>query len=116
MVGGEIFVPKIRPLKIIDLVSVLVEELKPKNNRAVKVGIRPGEKLHETLISGAESLRIIDRGDYFILLPQIDLQHIGHTYKLDAYAKKKMLAYSSDKGPFLTKAEIKEILKKDGVI
>jgi len=116
MVGGEIFVPKVQPLRIIDLAEVFVEAYKPVNNKIVAIGIRPGEKLHETLISDAESLRIIDKGDYFILLPQIDLQHIGYTYELKMYAKKKILAYSSDKGPFLTKVEIKDILRKDNII
>lgn len=116
MVGGEIFVPKIKPLKIIDLAEIFLQLYKPVNKKIISIGIRPGEKLHETLISGAESLRIIDRGDYFILLPQIDLAHIGHTYKVSTYVKTKINAYSSDKGPFLTKVEIKKILKGDGVI
>ena len=116
MVGGEIFVPKIRPLKIVDLIAVLSRELKPQNSKVVEVGIRPGEKLHETLISSAESIRAIDKKDHFIVLPQIDLAHIGNTYKINTYSKNKMRPYTSDKGPFLTKEEIRNILKRDGII
>lgn len=116
MAGGEIFVPKIKPLKVIELAEIFIQVYKPVNKKILTIGMRPGEKLHETLISGTESLRTIDKGDYFILLPQIDLHHIGYTYKVSMYSKNKTQEYSSDKGPFLTKAEIKEILKKDEVI
>lgn len=116
MVGGEVFVPKIKPLRIIDLAEVLIQFYKPQNSNINVIGVRPGEKLHEKLVSGPESLRMINRHDHFILLPQIDLKHIGYTYKVNMYYKNKMFAYSSDKGPFLTKSEIKKILKLDGVI
>lgn len=116
MVGGEVFIPKIKPLKITDLVEVLISSYKLKNSQVHFVGIRPGEKIHETLISAAESVRVLKKKDHFILLPQIDLQHIGHTYKVKVYPAKKFIPYASDQGPFLTKEEIKNILKGDGVI
>lgn len=115
MVGGEVFIPKIRPLKVIDLAEVVVSELRPKNKRIVEIGIRPGEKLHETLISPIESLRSIKKKDYFLVLPQIELKEIGFTYKLPT-TKQKEFRYSSDKGPFMTKREIKKILKSEDIL
>ena len=50
MVGGEIFVPKIPSMKIIDLANVIGPECEIEI-----IGIRPGEKLHETMISNDDS-------------------------------------------------------------
>ena len=60
--GGEIFVPKISSYRIMDIVKAL------QNKKDFKiVGIRPGEKLHEELISKAESYNTFDLGNYFII-------------------------------------------------
>lgn len=110
MVGGEVFVPKIKPLKVLDLAQVMVSELKPKDKKIDVIGIRPGEKLHETLISPIESLRTVKKSNYYIVLPQIDLKSTSHLYK--PALKKEEFRYSSDQGPFMAKSEIKKILKK----
>ena len=114
MVGGEVFIPKVRPLKVYDLAKVMIDELKPKNKSIVEIGIRPGEKLHETLISPIESIRSFKKRNYYVVLPQIDLRSIGHTYKLPTF-KKKEFRYSSDIGPFMTKGEIKRKLKQEKI-
>jgi len=60
--GGEIFVPKISSYKIMDIVKAI------QNKKNYKItGIRPGEKLHEELISKVESYNSFDRGNYFII-------------------------------------------------
>ncbi len=64
-VGGEIFVPKIPSMKIVDLARALSPECEFKF-----IGIRPGEKLHETLISEDESRTVHDIGAYYVILPQ----------------------------------------------
>jgi len=64
MSGGEIFVPKLPSIKILDLVTALAGE----NNYKV-IGIRPGEKLHEVMIPTEESLNCIDMKDYYIIQP-----------------------------------------------
>jgi len=115
MVGGEVFVPKIKPIKIYDLAQLMVTELKPKNKRIVEVGIRPGEKLHETLISPIESLRTVKKKDYYIVLPQIELDEIGFTYKIPTY-KKKEFRYSSDKDPYMTMFKMRRILNEEGIL
>ena len=61
--GGEIFVPKISSYKIMDLVKAISPKTKIK-----LVGIRPGEKIDEQLITEAESLKTYDIGKYYVIL------------------------------------------------
>lgn len=67
MKGGEIFVPKLRAMKIADLISVLAPKCKIKI-----IGVRPGEKLHEVLLTEDEVRRTRDSGTYYVVLPQHD--------------------------------------------
>lgn len=62
--GGEIFVPKIPSMRIVDLARAIQPECEFKT-----IGIRPGEKMHEVLISQHESRFVRDIGDIFIVLP-----------------------------------------------
>jgi UDP-N-acetylglucosamine 4,6-dehydratase/5-epimerase len=66
MRGGEIFVPKLPSMKVTDLLAAVAPHLEIKTT-----GIRPGEKLHEEMISLDESRRAVDRGDHFAILPEI---------------------------------------------
>ena len=61
--GGEIFVPKISSYKIMDLIKAISPKTKIK-----LVGIRPGEKIDEQLITEAESLKTYDIGKYYVIL------------------------------------------------
>lgn len=64
MQGGEVFVPKIPSMKIVDL----VEAVAPGTEMKV-IGIRPGEKLHEALISEDEARHTLDAGDMYVIQP-----------------------------------------------
>lgn len=64
--GGEIFVPKIPSMKISDLAEAIAPGME-----TVEIGIRPGEKLHESLITSADSRHTIDIGNYYVIKPQI---------------------------------------------
>ncbi len=66
MRGGEIFVPKIPSMKVVDLAEAIAPECDIKI-----VGIRPGEKLHEVMIPEDDARNTIDYGDYFAILPSI---------------------------------------------
>ena len=69
--AGETYIPKIKAALIVDIVSALVGKRKIE---VKETGVRPGEKLHEVLVSQEESLRTISRGDYFAIksiLPEI---------------------------------------------
>lgn len=65
MEGGEIFIPKIPSMRVTDL----AEAIAPGVPREI-VGIRPGEKLHELMITADESRHTIDAGDTFVVLPE----------------------------------------------
>ena len=62
--GGEIFVPKIPSYKITDIANAICPECEHEI-----IGIRPGEKLHEEMITKADSVSTIDLGDYYAILP-----------------------------------------------
>ena len=64
MKGGEIFVPKIPSMKVVDLASVLAPGLPHEI-----IGIRPGEKLHEMMISNDDARMTFDLGDRFVIEP-----------------------------------------------
>ena len=64
--GGEIFVPKIPSYKILDVADAIAPECEIN-----VVGIRPGEKLHEEMITDTDSLNTIDLGKYYAILPSV---------------------------------------------
>jgi UDP-glucose 4-epimerase len=69
--AGETYIPKIKAARIIDVVSALIGK---KKIEIKETGVRPGEKLHEVLVSQEESLRTISRGNYFAIksiLPEV---------------------------------------------
>lgn len=75
--GGELFVPKIPSYKI----ETIAKAIAP-NAKLIEVGIRPGEKLHEEMITVSDSLNTIDIGKYYVILPsgankQKYLDHFG---------------------------------------
>jgi UDP-N-acetylglucosamine 4,6-dehydratase/5-epimerase len=65
MEGGEIFIPKIPSMRVTDL----AEAIAPGVPREV-IGIRPGEKLHEMLITSDEARHTIDAGDVYLVMPE----------------------------------------------
>ncbi len=67
MIGGEIYVKKIPSMKIVDIANVIA----PNANQKI-IGIRPGEKLHEQMISTEDSYSTYEYSDYFKILPQIN--------------------------------------------
>ena len=66
MRGGEIFIPKLPSLKIVDLVKYFDKKIEFKI-----IGKKPGEKIHETLFSNDESENVIEYKDFYILEPEI---------------------------------------------
>mgnify|MGYP001773206325 CR=1 FL=1 len=110
-VGGEVFVPKIPSVKVVDLAKVIC----PKCRFNI-IGIRPGEKLHESLISEDESRNVkkvsFEGKDYFVILPQFSFE--GKKLSVwDFYPQMPQgFSYRSDTNDWwLTKEEIKELLK-----
>lgn len=100
MQGGEIYVPKIPSMKVIDVAKTVAPECELKN-----VGIRPGEKLHECMIGEDDSLYTYEYPDHYVIHPAI------HNWYLDPkrIAGGKRVAdgflYSSDRNPTWLKKE-----------
>ena len=68
MWGGELFVPKIPSYNILDVIKAIDPTIKHEI-----VGIRPGEKLHEEMITTTDSMNTIEFKDYFVILPSVSL-------------------------------------------
>ena len=107
--GGEIFVPKIASYRLLDLAKSICEE-----SRIVFTGIRPGEKIHELLITKDDSTRTVDLGKYYAILPTTK------EYSIESYCKKKKcklvkknFEYSSNNNTkFLKIHELRKLIKK----
>ncbi len=103
MRGGELFVPKIPSVKVVDLAAAIAP-----NARLKVVGIRPGEKLHEEMISAADSRRTLDMGDYYVIEPEMEWwsnDHLHGTPVPDGFR------YASDTNThWLSVDEIRELL------
>ena len=74
--GGEIFVPKIPSYKITDVAEAIGPDCKQEI-----IGIRPGEKIHEEMITSSDSFSTYDLGKYYAILPQVT------NWNLDSYIK-----------------------------
>lgn len=75
--GGEIFIPKIPSYKILDVATAVGPDCEHK-----VVGIRPGEKVHEEMITPSDSFYTYDLGKYYTILPAT------HSWKLDEFISK----------------------------
>lgn len=71
MWGGELFVPKIPSYNIMDVAEAIAPDLEIR-----EVGIRPGEKLHEEMITATDSINTVEFEDYFVILPSTPLWDI----------------------------------------
>lgn len=113
-VGGEIFVPKIPSHSIKDLGETLIEMFPEKKGKIKTVGIRIGEKIHETLMTPDEHARSNIENDYFIILPSISNANIQKKYK--TLSGKLFSPYASDTAEKLSRNELKKILSKNNLI
>jgi len=110
MLGGEIFIPKIPSYRITDIVKALSPSKKIKF-----IGIRPGEKLHEEMISNTESLNTIEFKNYFVVLPDainIKKKIINSFGDYQGKKFKPYTTYNSLENTYLTIKQIKEMSAK----
>nr|WP_139343068.1 polysaccharide biosynthesis protein [Fictibacillus arsenicus] len=113
-VGGEIFVMKMPTCKITDLAQVLIDASGKEGITMVELGKRPGEKLHEILLSEYESATTVYYdNEYFVILPTIDIEGLNQHYS--AYEKVELESYSSEKD-LMTKEEIYTMLTEGGFL
>jgi len=108
--GGELFVPKIPSYRITDVATAIGPECKHP-----VVGIRPGEKIHEEMITTSDSFSTYDLGRYYVVLPQVPI------WKLDEYLKKYKptkvangFNYSSgNNSEWLTVEDLRRLIKEE---
>lgn len=107
--GGELFVPKIPSYKIMDVAKAIGPNCKHE-----VVGIRPGEKIHEEMITASDSFSTYDLGKYYAILPQT------HSWKLNDFiqhfnAKKVKQGFNYNSGEnseWLSVDEIRSLIKQ----
>lgn len=104
MEGGEVFIPKIPSMKVVDVARAIAPEAAFQI-----IGKQPGEKLHEVLITEDESQFVLDQIDRFIIKAPFQLagqkSHVG-------YPMRDGFRYSSDNNPeWLTQAELKSLVE-----
>ena len=91
MIGGEIYVKKIPSMKVTDLAKVIAPNSKQKI-----IGIRPGEKLHEQMISSEDALSTFEYSEHFKILPQIHDWHLDSMRIKDGEKVPDGFVYASD--------------------
>ncbi|MBM7569276.1 polysaccharide biosynthesis protein [Paenibacillus sacheonensis] len=112
-VGGEIFVMTMPTCRIIDLAAVLMEDM-GIDAEMVETGIRPGEKIHEILLTEHESLTTVSYDEeYLVILPTLDIPGLRQHYA--ANPKVDFDSYSSAVA-LMTKDEIRSMLVRGGFL
>jgi UDP-N-acetylglucosamine 4,6-dehydratase len=105
MLGGEVFVPKIPSMKIVDLASAIAPDAELN-----VIGIRPGEKLHEVLIHEDEARATVELDDMFVVQPTTELW-FGHEWQNNGHKLPDGYRYASDTNPdWLSLEEILQII------
>jgi UDP-N-acetylglucosamine 4,6-dehydratase len=105
MCGGELFVRKTPSMKIVDLATSMAPDLRIK-----EIGIRPGEKIHEMMISKDDSVNTLDFGKYYVIQPSM------HWWSPAAYTKKGVSVdgefeyHSGNNTDWLTIEQMRELI------
>lgn len=112
--GGEIFVMKMPTCRIADLADVLIEASGKQNIKIFESGIRPGEKLHEILLSEYETNNTVYYdSEYFVILPTLQIDGLKEFYS--DFKKVELQSYSSMEA-LMSKEDILNMLKKGGFL
>lgn len=106
MVGGEVFVPKLPSMNIMDLAEAVAPDC-----RTEVIGIRPGEKIHELMITRDDARNTLELDDCFIIKP--DNCFLKERYeKIDGEPVEEGFEYSSGSNPWqLDRSDLKRMLK-----
>ena len=113
MQGGELFIPKIPSMKITDLAATLAPNLPTKI-----IGIRPGEKLHEIMISADDALHSLEFSDHYVIMPSIKFYDKQANFAINklgekGYSVSSEFEYRSDNNTqWLDGKSLKEMIEK----
>ena len=108
--GGEIFIPKIPSYKILDVVNAIDSKAKTKI-----VGVRPGEKIHEEMITSSDSYNTYDLGNYYAIIPQVPKWNLNEFLKFHNASKvSEGFSYNSkDNLEWETISSLRNLIKKN---
>ena len=109
LIGGELLIPKLPSFKIMDLAKAI----SPKCKTPI-IGIRPGEKIHEEMVSSSDSQNTVELKDFYIILPSLNEKILSiYKKKLGAKKVKKDFIYNSNSNnKFLTLKELNQLVVK----
>lgn len=110
--GGEIFVPKLASYRIVDMATAIGPECKQ-----LVVGVRPGEKIHEEMITESDSFNTVDLGKYFAILPPAGNRSVeSYCLEHDCHPVPIGYAYNSGTNPdFLSVAQLRELVAEQAL-
>ncbi|MDC0329021.1 UDP-N-acetylglucosamine 4,6-dehydratase (inverting) [Candidatus Pelagibacter sp.] len=108
-IGGEIFIPKLSSFKIIDLLKCFQKKVKHKIT-----GIRPGEKIHEEMITTSDSHNTIETKKFYIILPAGGKSPSTYIKSFSAKKVKKVFSYNSKDNPnYLSVQQLKIVINNE---
>ncbi len=105
MYGGEIFIPKLPAIKIIDLAKAIDEK-----NKIKIIGLRESEKIHEALISPDDNRNVLEFKDCFIIKPS--MFNFNHSLKTKGKIAESDYYFTSNNSDFLSIKDIKKYINK----
>ena len=112
MNGGEVFVPKIPSTRVVDLARVIAPQCEQKI-----IGIRPGEKIHEVLLTEEESRHSVELEDHFVIEPEFHWWDPDIRRPPGARALPERFRYASDTNEqWLTNQEVYDLLVQQGFL
>ena len=105
MCGGELFVKKIPSMKITDLAQAIAPECTLK-----KIGIRPGEKVHELMISREDAQYTMEFDQYYLVLPSYNIPALHNKFLPAKHVKEKFEYNSGNNTEWLTIEQMKQMI------
>ncbi len=118
--GGEVFTLKMPALRLGDLIDVMIENLAPKFGydpseiRIEQIGLRPGEKPYEEILTEADAKSAYENDSMYITPPVIAGEEFPRRFP--GCRKVSPRTYTSNDFPLLSKGEIKELLEREGLL
>jgi FlaA1/EpsC-like NDP-sugar epimerase len=121
--GGGVFITKMPVVRIIDLAEVMIRELAPRYGYQAadiaieEIGIKPGEKLYEELMSSEETRRAVELNDYFVVLPAFRGMYSQISYEYEDLVSDQVTnPYVSSSEPLLSQAALTTFLSEAGLL
>ena len=105
MQGGELYVKKIPSMKMPDLAKAIAPDLALK-----EIGIRPGEKVHEQMITKEDARNTLEFDEYYVILPEINIEHISHKYPQGKFVAKDFEYHSGNNTQWLTIEDMQKLI------